>query len=156
VAAVIAHFGLDERGAISAVLVAALAVLSAFDLRFRVIPNRIVLPAAALVLALQLVLFSDDAVEWLAAGFGGALVMLLPGLIRPGAIGFGDVKLTLLLGFGLGGSIITALLLGSLCAVPVALWILVRGGMEARKEAIPLGPFLAFGGFLALLISDSL
>jgi leader peptidase (prepilin peptidase)/N-methyltransferase len=68
----------------------------------------------------------------------------------------GDVKLAAFLGIGLGKAVIGGLLLGSLAAVPFAVAILVRRGVEARKERMPLGPFLAVGGFLALLLSDSL
>lgn len=150
-AASLAHFGLGAHGWIAATFAATLAVLAAIDLQYRVIPNRIVLPVAVAIFVAQ-VLFFDRTFEWLAAGAGAALVMLIPALIRPGSVGMGDVKLGLLLGFGLGKQIIPGLMLASFAAFPVALYILVKGGAEARKQAIPFGPFLATGGVLALFL----
>jgi leader peptidase (prepilin peptidase) / N-methyltransferase len=66
----------------------------------------------------------------------------------------GDVKLALLLGVGLGVDAAMALLLGSLAAAPAAVWILATRGLAARSETIPLGPFLAVGGVLALFLGD--
>lgn len=148
------HFGLGARGVISAGLVCCLCVLAAIDLECRMIPNRIVLPATGIILVAQIAFFGDFALEWIACGLGAALVLFLPTLFRADAIGMGDVKLGLLLGVGLGVDVVRALLLGSLAAVPAALWILATRGMAARSETIPLGPFLALGGVLALFLGD--
>jgi leader peptidase (prepilin peptidase)/N-methyltransferase len=148
------HFGFGARGLISAGLVCCLCVLAAIDLECRVIPNRIVLPATGIILVAQLAFFGDFALEWIACGLGAALVLFLPTLFKADAIGMGDVKLGLLLGVGLGIDVVRALLLGSLAAVPAALWILATRGVDARSETIPLGPFLALGGVLALFLGD--
>ena len=150
----LSHFGLGARGLISAGFVCCLVVLAAIDLECRVIPNRIVLPSAAIILAAQLAFFPGYALEWVACGLGAALALFVPRLFKADAIGMGDVKLALLLGVGLGTDVAKALLLGSLAAVPVALWILATRGIAARSETIPLGPFLAVGGVLALFLGD--
>jgi leader peptidase (prepilin peptidase)/N-methyltransferase len=150
----LSHFGLGARGVISVGFVCSLCVLAAIDLEWRVIPNRIVLPSAGIILAAQIAFFGGHALEWIACGLGAALVLLLPTLLKAEAIGMGDVKLGLLLGAGLGVDVAKALLLGSLAAVPVALWILATRGLAARSETIPLGPFLALGGVLALFLGD--
>jgi leader peptidase (prepilin peptidase)/N-methyltransferase len=155
-AAALFHFGLGARGLISLVFVLGLTAIGAIDLEHRVIPNRIVIPLTAVVLVLQLAFFPDRALEWLAAGAGAALVLLIPSFFRPGSVGMGDVKLAFLIGAGLGRAVITALFLGSLAAVPVALWILAKRGLDARTDKIPLGPFLAAGGILALFVGGSL
>ena len=49
-------------------------------------------------------------------------------------------------------AIFVALLAGSV----VGLAIIARHGPEARKRAIPFGPFLAFGGVVGLLAGDQL
>lgn len=155
-AASLVHFGLGARGWISLAFVTALCALATIDLEHRVIPNRIVLPAAAAILAAQVAFFPDRTIEWLVAGAGAAGILLLPAAIKPGSVGIGDAKLALLLGVGLGREVITGLFLGSLAAVPVGLWMLARGGLAARKQSIPLGPFLAAGGVLALFVGQSL
>jgi leader peptidase (prepilin peptidase)/N-methyltransferase len=82
---------------------------------------------------------------------GAALFLMLPILLNPSAIGMGDVKLAALLGAGLGLHVVDALALGFVLLAPVALATLVRGGMAARKTALPMGPFLALGGFMVLI-----
>lgn len=155
-AAALLRFGLDARGLISVVFVLGLTAIGAIDLEHRVIPNRIVIPLTAVVLALQCAFFPDRALEWLAAGAGAALLLAIPSFFRPGSVGMGDVKLAFLIGVGLGREVIMALFLGSLATVPLALWILARRGPDARSEMIPLGPFLAAGGILALFAGGSL
>jgi prepilin signal peptidase PulO-like enzyme (type II secretory pathway) len=63
----------------------------------------------------------------------------------------GDVKLALLLGAGLGWGVIGALLVGFLATLPFAIAVLVKGG-RAATSTLPLGPFLAFGGLVVLIV----
>jgi leader peptidase (prepilin peptidase)/N-methyltransferase len=130
-----------------------LVVLAAIDLERRIIPNRIVLPATGLILATQIALSPDGAFEWVAAAVGAALFLLLPLLIYPSGMGMGDVKLALLLGAGLGWAVVPALFVGLMAAFVAAVVVLVRGGLAARKTALPFGPFLALGGLVALFFS---
>ena len=155
-AAVLAHFGVNSRGVVSGAFAAVLVVLGALDYRHGVIPNRIVMPATAAILVAQVAFFSSDTLEWIIAGVGAAILLLIPALMRPGSIGMGDVKLALYLGVGLGFTVVYAMFIGSLSALPVAVFLLITRGIEARKETLPLGAFLAFGGVMALLITESL
>ena len=68
--ACVGALGLTARAAVAAFLLAVMAVLAAIDLESRVLPNRIVLPAAALVLAAQLVLFPEHAAAWILGAAG--------------------------------------------------------------------------------------
>lgn len=151
---VVAQIGLGGRALVAAFLVSALAVLSAIDLERRILPNRIVLPSFALVLAMQLALFPDQAVEWIAAAFGTGFLLLVPAIIKPGGVGFGDVKLGLLLGAGLGEEVLTGLAVGLFALWPVAIYLYARHGRAAGKLALPFGPFLAFGAVVALLLTS--
>jgi prepilin signal peptidase PulO-like enzyme (type II secretory pathway) len=151
----LAQYGLDGRGLVSVVFLTTLSFLSALDLQYRVIPNRIVLPAAAVVLVLQVAFFSDRTLEWVGAGLGAGLLFLLPAVLRAGSVGMGDVKLAFLIGVGLGREVIPGLVFGSLGAAAYAVVLLVRHGGDARKETMPLGPFLSFGAMIALFIASS-
>ena len=71
-------------------------------------------------------------------------------------MGMGDVKLALLLGVALGRYVPIALLLGMLSALVPSAVLFARHGMAARKMAIPFGPFLAFGGLVALFAGKPL
>ena len=55
-----------------------------------------------------------------------------------------------MMGLFLGRNV--ALLTGS----AVGLFLIARHGAEARKRAIPFGPFLAIGGVVGLLAGDQL
>jgi leader peptidase (prepilin peptidase) / N-methyltransferase len=153
VAAAFAHFGISAEGLIAAGFAAVLVVLGTVDFERRVIPNRIVLPAAALVLVAQIANAPDRTAEWLLASAGTALFLFIPTLIRANAMGMGDVKLGLLLGAGLGKHVVAGLTFGFLAVWPLALFLVItRGKAGVRHTAIPLGPFLAVGAIAALLL----
>jgi leader peptidase (prepilin peptidase)/N-methyltransferase len=154
VSACILVFGVTAEAAVSAVFCAALVVITVTDVERRVIPNRVVLPVAGFVLAARTAL--DSSPVWAIAAAGGALFLLLAALAYPGGLGMGDVKLALLLGAALGAALPVALMLGMLCALVPAAVLLARHGGAARKMAIPLGPFLAAGGVVALFAGHAI
>jgi leader peptidase (prepilin peptidase)/N-methyltransferase len=146
------HFGFGGRALVSAVFASVLVLLTAIDLDRRLIPNAIVLPVLAFVLLAQIAFFPDRTLEWVLASLGAALFFILPLLIYPAGMGMGDVKLAALLGAALGKAVVLALVAGLFAVSAVAVAILVREGLGARKKAIAFGPFLAFGGLLALFL----
>lgn len=139
-----------DRAVVAAFAGSTLVVLSAIDIERGIIPNRIVLPAAAIVLVAQLALFPDQASEWALAAVLAALALMIPQLVGRSWMGMGDVKLALLLGATLGWGALGAVLIAFLCTFPVAVIVLVRGGIAARKTTIPFGPFLAMGALIVL------
>ena len=147
-----ARFGLSGRALIGVFFVTTLVVLSAIDLAQRRLPNRIVLPATALVLLAQLVVNPQRALECAVAACGAACFLALPILVKPGGMGMGDVKLALLLGAGLGAAVVPALLLGLVVAGLFSLVLVARSGLGARKQFIAFGPFLAFGASAAYFL----
>jgi leader peptidase (prepilin peptidase)/N-methyltransferase len=148
--AALLRIGATPAGLLAAGVLAVLAVLAIIDADVRLLPNRIVLPAIAGVLAWQLAFFPERFAEVVLAGVGAAAFLLLPSLFRRGAMGMGDVKLAALLGAALGAPVAVALAVGSLAAWPVALVLVVRGA-SVRGATIPFGPFLAFGAAVVLL-----
>ncbi len=146
------RFGFGGRALVGAVFAVVLVLLAAIDLDRRLIPNAIVLPATAAVLVAQVALYPDRTLEWFLASLGAALFFFVPLLIYPAGMGMGDVKLAALLGAALGRTVVLAVTAGLLAVSVVAVVILVREGLGARKKAIPFGPFLAFGGLVALFL----
>jgi leader peptidase (prepilin peptidase)/N-methyltransferase len=130
-----------------------LLYLAAFDLEHRLIPNRVVLPAAAIVLAAQIALAPDRTVELVAAALGASAFFFVTLIAYPPGLGMGDVKLALLLGAALGTHVVGALLVGAITAALCGIVLIVRDSAGGRKRAIAFGPFLAFGGLLALFLS---
>jgi leader peptidase (prepilin peptidase)/N-methyltransferase len=144
----LARFGLTLHGLAAVVFCAALVAVTVTDLERRVIPNRIVLPAAGVVLAIQSV--AGRTPQFGIAAFAAAFSLLLAALAYPGGMGMGDVKLALLLGAALGWTVAAGLMVGFVAALLPAVVMILRHGSAARKMKIPFGPFLAFGGVVAL------
>jgi leader peptidase (prepilin peptidase) / N-methyltransferase len=151
VALALGAYPLGGTALLAAFVGAVLVLLAAIDLERRIIPNRIVLPAAALALLGRVVLTPGDAPQYALAALLAALFLFLPRLLNRNALGMGDVKLGLLIGAALGWGAASALALGFLFVFPVALAMVIRGGAAARRATIPMGPFLALGALVALL-----
>jgi leader peptidase (prepilin peptidase)/N-methyltransferase len=154
VAACFLVFGLSLDAVVAAFFCAALVAISAIDLEHRIIPNLIVLPAAAVVVVANTLL--HPGIEWALAGLGCAAFLFFAVLAYPAGMGMGDVKLALLLGAALGRTAPIALMIGMLGALVPAVVLFARHGSAARKMAIPFGPFLALGGAIALFVGDHL
>lgn len=148
----LATFGFERQALIAAIASIVLTVLAAIDLEHRILPNRIVLPATVVLLALQLLLFPGDALQWLLAGPAAAAFLAAPLIFRRDAMGMGDIKLALLLGTIVGWDVFGAIVIGCLAIVPIALWMRVRQG-SIRGATLPFGPFLAFGTLVVLFTS---
>ena len=149
-----AVFGFTLEALVGALFCWALVVVTRTDLEHRLIPDRIVLPSAVLVLVLRTI--DEPSVAWVLGALGAGVALFLLVLAYPKGMGMGDVKLALLLGAGLGLGVIVALFLGFIAAVVPAIVLLVRHGRAARKQAIPLGPFLALGGVVAFFGGDAI
>ena len=148
------RFGLHLETLVASFFCLALVAVSATDLEHRIIPNRIVIPAAAVVLVAQTALRPSP--EWAIGAFGASGALFLMALAYPAGMGMGDVKLALLLGAMLGRTVPVAILLGMVVALVPAFVLIARHGTKARKMAIPLGPFLAVGAVVALFAGHPL
>ena len=142
------RFGLHAESLVAAFFCLALVAISATDFEHQIIPNKIVLPAAAVVLGAQSALRPSP--QSAVGAFAASGVLFAVALIAPGGMGMGDVKLALLLGAMLGKTVSVAMLLGMVAAFVPAMFLLVRYGAAARKQKLPFGPFLALGGVIAL------
>jgi leader peptidase (prepilin peptidase)/N-methyltransferase len=142
---------------------AAIAVaLSAIDLDVKRLPDAIVLPSyvVALVLLLLPAVVEGrwlDLLHGVLTGLALFAFYFLLAVIYPAGMGFGDVKLSGVLGLYLGWvswplailATFAAFLLGSVVGVVV----IVRG-KGGRKTKVPFGPFMLLGTFLALFFGQ--
>jgi prepilin signal peptidase PulO-like enzyme (type II secretory pathway) len=148
------RFGATRELIPALVLAFALVGISAIDLRYRIIPDRISLPLAVAGLVLAAVLRPSDLPELLIAAFAAGAFLLIAALLSPSGMGMGDVKLVFVLGLFLGRSVVVAVIIGLVAPVLPMLALLPRHGLGARKMHLALGPFLALGGMIALLAGD--
>lgn len=141
------------------VLGAGLLAISLIDLEHFIIPNRIVYPLgfmAAPLLALAAGL--EGHWWWFARALIGAAcafaVLFAIHVASPGGMGFGDVRLSFVLGLYLGYlgalDVVFGIFLGFAygAVVGVALMALRRHG---RRQHIPFGPYLAVGTLTIVL-----
>lgn len=141
------------------VYLAALMVLLATDLDQRLLPDVITLPLVPYSLAVVLLgwdpLLSGKELglaSALAAGVGAPLLLLVTDRLFGGALGMGDVKLSVSLGLMFG---VTRLLTGFLLATvagAVVLLVLMGLGRLGRRSAVPFGPILIAAGVIATIL----
>jgi leader peptidase (prepilin peptidase)/N-methyltransferase len=147
-------FGLTPEGVLAAGFCVVLVVISAIDIEHMIVPNRIVLPAAGVVLAAQTAI--QPSPEWALAALAASAFLLVAALVHPAGMGIGDVKLALLLGAMLGRNVTVALMVGMTAALVPAAVLALRHGARARTMKIPFAPFLALGAVVALFFGDAI
>jgi leader peptidase (prepilin peptidase)/N-methyltransferase len=161
--AVTSHFGFSALLPAYLYLTAIAIALAAIDFDVQRLPDSIVLPSYVVGVALLLPAgaFTDD---WRAAERG---LLAMTGLFAvyfalafayPGGMGFGDVKLAGLLGLYLGwlswGSVVVATF-GAFLFGGIAGGVLMAARRATRKSAIPFGPFMLAGAFVALFFAGT-
>lgn len=148
------RFGVSWDTLVASFACLCLVAISAADIRYRIVPNRIVVPAAAIVLVANTVIHPSP--QWALGAFGAALFLFVAAAAYPKGMGMGDVKLALLIGAMTGKTVPAALMIGMVAALVPSAVLFVRHGAAARKMAIPFAPFLALGGIAALFWGDAL
>jgi leader peptidase (prepilin peptidase) / N-methyltransferase len=154
VAASVLRFGLTLEALVASFFCVVLVAISAIDIEYRIVPNRIIVPSAAIVLVAQTALRPGP--EWALAALGASGFLFAAAVAYPKGMGMGDVKLAVLLGAMLGRSVGVGLMLGFLAALVPAAVLALRHGAKARKVAIPFAPFLAVGAIVALFAGGAL
>jgi leader peptidase (prepilin peptidase)/N-methyltransferase len=136
--------------------------LAAIDLDTRRLPSKIILPFYPIIAGL-LTIASAVQGDWWAlarAGIGGAALFafyFLLVLLYPAGMGFGDVRLSGILGGILAYLSWPALIVGAFGGFllgAVAGVAVVIGKQGGRKTALPFGPFMILGALLAVFVAD--
>jgi leader peptidase (prepilin peptidase)/N-methyltransferase len=146
----------DGRLALGLVLCALLVVVTLTDLDLQVIPNQVVAFGAVVGLAIVALADSGSLPENLLAATIAGGIMFLIVLAYPRGMGLGDAKLVAMIGIYLGRAVAPAVLIGFAAGAVVGVAMIARLGSEARKRAIPFGPFLAFGGVIGIWFGDEI
>jgi prepilin signal peptidase PulO-like enzyme (type II secretory pathway) len=128
--------------------------LALTDLEERLLPNRIVYPGIILAVLFCWGWPETSVLQILGGGVAGLLIAVLLLIISlpfgSDALGMGDLKMVVLMGFVLGvPSVFVGVVLGTLAAGAVAALLLITG-RAGRRDYIPHGPFLALGAIVAL------
>jgi leader peptidase (prepilin peptidase)/N-methyltransferase len=138
------------------VLLAALVVITAIDLEHQLIPDRITLPGIVVGFLGSVLLGRSSGLNSLVGIVvgGGAFFLII--VLSGGGMGGGDMKLGAMLGAFLGWKLLLlGLFLASFLGGAVAAALLVAG-RKGRKDPLPFGPFLAFGGAVSLFWGEGI
>jgi leader peptidase (prepilin peptidase) / N-methyltransferase len=158
-------FGLSAEAVVFAAFFLVLVVLSAIDLEYRLLPNRIVYPAfVGGWVALAAIALVDGMPERLVDAAVGALVFggffVVVAFLFPAGMGGGDVKLGFVVGTFLGyldglGIVLAGMFLAFLTGSVIGIGLILFAG-RGRKSMLPFGPFLALGTVLAVFMGRPL
>ncbi|HEV3400422.1 MAG TPA: A24 family peptidase [Acidimicrobiales bacterium] len=163
-AAAAVRFGVDAALPAYLVFLASLLAISVIDLEHKIIPNRIVYPTIVVCIPLLALaaLVDGDGERLVHALIGGAAAftfLFVVNLVYPAGMGFGDVRLSFVLGLMLGwlslGHVVAGMFLGFVLGAVVGLGLVVVTG-RSRKDALPFGPFLAAGAVVAVFVGRPL
>lgn len=143
--------------ALNVTFILLLVPIALIDVEHRIIPNKLTALGAVLGLAIGTALDPSGEAERLIAAVAAGGALLLAALAYPGGMGMGDVKLAGVMGLFLGSAVAPAMLLALFAGVLYGAFVAVRmGARQARKTAVPFGPFLAFGSLVAVFAGDPL
>ncbi len=162
-------FGLGMAGILHMAVAFHLCVLAGTDMMYGLLPNRILLSASAFIFILRLAGYAHvaggaPAQTWtaqvwadMADGFWGACIgfglLYVVALVKPGAMGGGDVKMAGVIGLYLGlYKILPGLGLGFFLSSLYCVPMLVFGRLK-KTDTIPLGVFLSFSTILIAILT---
>jgi len=143
-----------------------LIIIFIYDLKHYLIPDKVLFPAIGISFAYRLFEGYAPVLNYLVAVLMGAGFFFAIWLVSKGKwMGFGDVKLAVLMGFLLGyPNILAALFLAFFLGAIIGVGLMIfgaksgsaKGGGWRMKSEIPFGPFLIIGTFMALFYGESL
>lgn len=128
-----------------------LVLLAGIDVKYRQIPNLVLLGSSVLVGCFRIWHIGEPAFLWVAGSCIGIGFFLLSRCTNE-AFGYGDSWVILLLGVFLGLWRVLSLLTIAFCLSMVAAGICLVKSKWSRKKGIPFIPFLAAGYLGVLLI----
>jgi len=133
--------------------------LSYCDLTHRLLPKTLVYALTAVVIGTGclVAIFTGEWERLLFASLGGMVafaLFFLVNLMNPRWMGFGDVRLSLVFGFGLAWvspmALLQAFLYANVLAIVVG-FVLIAAHRANRRSALPFGLYMALGAALVLL-----
>ncbi|KMK74659.1 prepilin peptidase [Alkalihalobacillus pseudalcaliphilus] len=144
------QFGLTGEWVVSLILISLLMIVVVTDLRYMLIPDKLLLFFAPFLLVFRLFIAPFE--FWWQPLLGSAVgfsLLLLIAIISKGGMGGGDIKLFAVLGLTLGWekvllTFMFACLIGALMGGILLLLKKVK-----RKQPIPFGPFIVAGALIS-------
>lgn len=137
-------------------IVSSLIVIFVYDLRHYIIPDKVLFPAIIISLFYNLINWQNIINSLLAVIIASGFFLFIFLISQGHWMGFGDVKLAILMGLLLGfPNILVALFLAFFFGAIIGV-ILMGFEKKSLKSEIPFGPFLIIGTFIAILFGSQI
>jgi len=154
------NFQLDKIAALAYYLfiVSSLIVIFFADLKYGIIPDKIVFGAVGITFLFLITNHQSPITYHLFSAIGTFFFFVLIFLATRGrGMGFGDVKFAFLIGLVLSfPKVIVGLYIAFLTGAFVSVILILAGKKKFRGSTVPFGPFLAIGTLTALFWGDIL
>lgn len=148
--------GFQWELAVALLFLSMLVILTVSDLKYMLIPNKVLLPFGVAIFVLR---FVSPLTPWwdsllgAAVGFG---VLFLIAVVSKGGMGGGDIKLFFVIGLTLGTlHTLLTLFLASLIGAVIGI-IFLKRTKQGRKTPVPFGPSIAVAAIVAYFYGSSI
>lgn len=145
------QYGISVWSTVLAVYFCLLIVILVIDIEQGLILNKVVYPASALALVAAFFTPDPGIVKAVAGGLLGLAIMLAIALLYRGGMGWGDIKMAMLIGVMVGFPMVLVALLVAVVSGGMIAVVLLVSGAKGRKEALAFGPFLSLATMATLL-----
>ena len=126
------------------------------DLERRLLPNRVVYPSIVLAAAVSWAWPEVSVAQVFGGGAAALVITSVLYVAGRGAFGFGDVKLSVLMGLVVGfPSVLVGMFMGAFAAGVFVLPLVLLRVLD-RRDYIAYGPFIAAGAVIALFWGDAI
>ncbi|WP_227396735.1 prepilin peptidase [Jeotgalibacillus aurantiacus] len=148
--------GFSPELAVALVFISLLVIISVSDMAYMLIPDKILLFFAGILIPLRLIVTLNpwwDALAGAAAGFG---LLFFIAILSKGGMGGGDIKLYGVIGLVLGVKLtLLSFFFATLIGTVAGLFMIVIK-KKSRKEPVPFGPSIAAGSLIAYFFGEDL
>lgn len=148
------QLGFTPELIIAILFISLLVIITVSDIAYMLIPDKVLLPFAVVLLVLRLFVPLDpwwDSLLGAVVGFG---ILFLIAIVSKGGMGGGDIKLFFVIGLvlGTGGALMTlffASLIGAVAGI-----VQLRIKKQGRKTPVPFGPSIALGAVIVYFYGE--
>ncbi len=142
---------LNADSIITAFIIVVLVSLVFFDFLYFILPDVLILPAATIYLAYDIMRVPNVASYIITGLLLAAFFAIIYAVSKGRSLGFGDVKLALLIGLVLGYPLGFIAVIGGIWLASIVALLLMFLKRVGPKDAIPLGSFLALSTIICII-----
>ncbi|WP_404453557.1 prepilin peptidase [Virgibacillus necropolis] len=151
-----AKIGLDLELITALLLVSMLMIIFVSDIKYMLIPNKVLLFFLPLFIVMRLVQPLDSWLTSITGAIAGLGITAIIILLSKGGMGAGDMKLFGVLGIVLGlNHILLVFFLSTIIGAFVGSLLLLSKIID-RKQPIPFGPYIVVAAIIAYFYGDSI